>query len=244
MVIAMGSDEARRGEERIGFRRRGPGCTTRTPFVRGLWPPPLVDAPGAAGDELGADDFPACFEGFLDGGLVRLAGGGEAQPLGIEGFLVVDLDRLGLAGGDFVVREGEAGGGGLQPGKHQDEGVLKGIGPARIRAGELGEALGLLLAVGGLATQVLDHPTGGIGFGRQGGFVVFLGKEGGLQFGEGLGAGVVVGFQLFGQLANGGGELLGLDAQLPEGTGALQGASRAGGLGDSWGERSGGGCEN
>jgi hypothetical protein len=72
---------------------------------------------------------------------------------------------------------------------------------------------------------VLDHPAGGnrcaeafrYGFGSQGGLVVFLGKEGGLQFGEGLGAGVVVSFQLFGQLANGGGELLGFDAQLSEG---------------------------
>ena len=66
---------------------------------------------------------------------------------------------------------------------------------------ELGEPPGLLLPVGGLAAEVLDHPAGGIGLG-----------------GEGLGAGVVViGFELFGQLANGGGELLGLDAQLPEG---------------------------
>jgi hypothetical protein len=73
---------------------------------------------------------------------------------------------------------------------------------------------------------VLDHPAGGIGFGGQGGFVVFLGEEGGFKLGEGLGAGVVVGFQLFGQLANGRGEFLGLDTQLPEGTGALQGAGR------------------
>ena len=55
---------------------------------------PSVDAPGAAGDQLGAGDELAGFEGLLDGGLVRLADGGEAQPLGIEGFLVVDLDGL------------------------------------------------------------------------------------------------------------------------------------------------------
>ena len=52
---------------------------------------------------------------------------------------------------------------------------------------------------------------------------MFLGKEGGLQLGEGLGAGIVViGFQLLGELADGGGEFLGLDPQLPEGAGTLQ----------------------
>jgi hypothetical protein len=44
-------------------------------------------------------------------------------------------------------------------------------------------------------------------------------KQGGLQFGEGLGAGIVViGLQLFGEQADGGGELLGLDGQLPVGS--------------------------
>jgi hypothetical protein len=52
---------------------------------------------------------------------------------------------------------------------------------------------------------VLDHPTGGIGLG-----------------GEGLAAAVVViALQLLSQLADGSGELLGLDAQLPQGAGAL-----------------------
>ena len=88
-----------------------------------------MDAPVAAGDQLGACDLRACFEGFLDGGLVRLAGGGEAQPLGIEGVLVVDLDGLGLARDQLVIREGEAGGGGLQPGEDQDKGVFEGVGP-------------------------------------------------------------------------------------------------------------------
>jgi len=176
-----------------------------------------VDAPGASGDELGAGDEVACFEGFFDGGLVGLADGLVGEPLGGQGVFVVDLDGLGFAATELVIREGEAGGFGLETGKDQDEGVLQGIGPGGIGTGQLGEALGLLLAIGGLAAEVLDHPAGGIGFGSQGGLVVFLGKEGGLQFGEGLGAGVVVGFQLFGQLANGGGELLGLDAQLPEG---------------------------
>jgi len=56
-----------------------------------------------------------------------------------------------------------------------------------------------------LAAEVLDHPAGGISLGGQGGFVVFLGEEGGFKLGEGHGPGVVVCFQLFGQLANGGG---------------------------------------
>jgi hypothetical protein len=46
---------------------------------------PSVDAPGAAGDELGAGDELASFEGFFDGGLVRLAGGLEGEPLGGDG---------------------------------------------------------------------------------------------------------------------------------------------------------------
>jgi hypothetical protein len=64
---------------------------------------------------------------------------------------------------------------------------------------------------------VLDHPAGGIGFGGEGLLVAFLCKQGSLQLSEGLSAAVVViGFELFSQLADGGGELLGLDAELPE----------------------------
>jgi len=71
---------------------------------------------------------------------------------------------------------------------------------------------------------VLNHPAGGIGLGRQVGLVALFCKQGSLQLAEGLGAGVVVvGFQLLGQLADSGGELLGLDAQLPAGTGTMQG---------------------
>jgi hypothetical protein len=103
---------------------RGPRLHHRSPTC-GRPVPRSTDAPGAAGEELGAGDELAGFEGLLDGGLVRLAGGGEAQPLGIEGFLVVDLDGLGLAGTELVIRKGEAGGGGLQPGEDQDEGVLE-----------------------------------------------------------------------------------------------------------------------
>jgi len=166
-----------------------------------------------------------------DGGVVeavvwvRASAAAGALRAGTNG---VDLDGLGFAGGELVIGEGEAGGFGLQAGEQQNEGVLQGIGPGGIGAGKLGEAFGLLLAVGGLTAEVLDHPAGGIGLGGQGLLVVFLGEEGGLQFGEGLGAGVVViGIQLLGELADGGGELLGLAAQLPEGAGALQGAGRA-----------------
>ena len=201
---------------------RGPQLLSQDPSCMGPLPR-SIDAPGAAGDQLGACDLRACFEGFLDGGLVRLAGRGEAQPLEIEGVLVVDLDGLGLARGQLVIREGEAGGGGLQPGEDQDKGVFEGVGPGGIGAGQLGEPLGLLLPVGGLTAEVLDHPAGGIGLGRGGLLVAFLGQQGSLQLGEGLGTLVVViGFQLLGQLADGGGELLGLDAQLPERAGALQ----------------------
>jgi len=144
-----------------------------------------------------------------------------------------------------VVGEREAGGAGLQLGEHQNQRVLQGIGPAGIGAGQLGEPLGVLLAVGGLTTQVLDHPVGGIGLGRQGGLDALFCKQGSLELAEGLGAAVVViGFQLLGELADGSGEILGLDAQLPERAGTLQGTGRAGGLGESWGERYGGGGEN
>jgi hypothetical protein len=55
---------------------------------------------------------------------------------------------------------------------------------------------------------VLDHPAGGIGLGGQGRLVAFISKQGGLQLGERLGAGVfVVGFQLLGQLAERSGSL-------------------------------------
>jgi hypothetical protein len=97
---------------------------------------------------------------------------------------------------------------------------------------------------------VLDHPAGGnrcaeafrYGLGREGLLVAFLCKKGSLQLSEGLGAAVVViGFQLLGELADGGGELQGLDAELPEGTRSLQGAGGPGGLGEG---RSGGDGEN
>ena len=69
---------------------------------------------------------------------------------------------------------------------------LEGIGAGGIRAGQLREPLGLLLAVGGLTAEVLDHPAGGIGLGGQGRLVAFLGQQGGLQVSEGLRSGVVV----------------------------------------------------
>jgi len=66
---------------------------------------------------------------------------------------------------------------------------------------------------------VLYHPAGGIGLGGEGLLVAFFCKQGSLHLDEGLSTGiVVVGFQLLSELADGGGELLGLDAQLPEGS--------------------------
>jgi hypothetical protein len=72
---------------------------------------------------------------------------------------------------------------------------------------------------------VLDHPAGGnrcaeafrYGFGGEGFLVALFCQEGSFQLSEGQGPLFgVIGFQLLGQLADGGGELLGLDAQLPE----------------------------
>ena len=60
------------------------------------------------------------FEGFFAGGLVGLAGGLEGDPLGGQGVFILDLDGLGFAGGEFVVREGEAGGFELEAGEDQD----------------------------------------------------------------------------------------------------------------------------
>jgi hypothetical protein len=103
----------------MAMRREGsPGGQAGTPNARGPLPP-SVDAPGAAGEEL------AGLEGFLDGGLVRLAGGSAAEPFGSEGVLVVDFDGLRVAGGELVIRERKPGSGGLQPGEPQDEGVLE-----------------------------------------------------------------------------------------------------------------------
>ena len=94
-----------------------------------------MDAPGAAGDQLGAGDEVAGLEGLFDGGLVGLACGLEGKPLRGQGFLVIDLDGLGLAGAQLVIREREAGGFGLETGEDQDEGVLQGIRPGGIGAG-------------------------------------------------------------------------------------------------------------
>jgi hypothetical protein len=94
-------------------------------------------------------------------------------------------------------------------------------------------------------TRMGCHPAGGIGLRGESLLVAFFREQGSLQLGEGLGAAVVViGFQLLSELADGGGEHLGLDAQLPERDGSLNGAGRPGGLRESWGERSDGGGEN
>jgi len=87
------------------------------------------------------------------------------------------------------------------------------------------------MPVGGLAAQVLDHPAGGVGLGGEGRLVAFFCQQGGFQLCQCLGAGIlVIGLQLLGELADGGGEFLGLDAQLPKGTGSLQRADRPCGL--------------
>jgi hypothetical protein len=131
-----------------------------------------------------------------------------------------------------VVGEAEPGGLGLQAGEDQYQGGLQGIGAVVVSGGQGGEPLGLVLAVGALAAQVLDHPAGGIGLGSDRGLVAFIGQQGGLEFAEGQLAFIgVVGFQPFGQLGNGSGELLGFDAQLPERAGAPDGAGRTRGAG-------------
>ena len=127
-----------------------------------------MDAPGAAGEELGAGDLSAGLDGLFDGGLIRLAGGFDREPGGIEGLLVVDHDGRGLAAAELVIREREVGGAGLQLGEDKHKRFLQRISPARITTGQIGEPLGLLTPVGGLAAQVLDHPAGGIGFGGEG----------------------------------------------------------------------------
>jgi len=112
---------------------------------------------------LDAGDEEAGFEGFFDGDLVGLAGGLEGEPLGGQGVFVLDLDGLGLAAAELMIGGREAGGSGLEAGEDQDQGVLQGIGPGGIGARELAEAFGLLLAVGGLTPEMLDHPASGIG---------------------------------------------------------------------------------
>ena len=80
-------------EEEEGARLLQPG-----PHLRGGLCPAQRMRQERRESELGAGDLLAGLEGLLDGGLVGLAGGVDAQPLGIEGVLVVDLDGLGLAG--------------------------------------------------------------------------------------------------------------------------------------------------
>ena len=74
-----------------------------------------------------------------------------------------------------------------------------------------------------MAAQVLDHPAGGIGLGSKRCLVALFCQEGSFQLSEGQGPLFgVIGFQLLGQLADGGGEFLGLDPQLPEGARSLE----------------------
>ena len=91
----------------IGIEGSGPDRAAG-PCRGGLCP--SGDAPGAAGEELGAGDLAASLEGFLDGGLIRLGGGFDGEPFGIESLFVVDHHRLGFAAAELVIGEGEAGG--------------------------------------------------------------------------------------------------------------------------------------
>ena len=153
--------------------------------------------PGAndTGSEAGAPQGErgvASLEGFLDGCLVGLAGGGDGQPLGSEGLFVVDQHRLGLAAAELVIREREPGGAGLQLGEDKDQRLLQRIRPACVTPSQGRKPLGLLLALGRLAAQVLDHPAGcnrcaeafRYGLGRERRFVALLGQKSGLQLGE------------------------------------------------------------
>ena len=79
-----------------GVRREGGAASRRNPMCEGPLGP-SVDAPGAAGDQLGTVDEMARFEGLFDGGLVGLAGGDDGKPLGGEGVFVGDLSVSRLA---------------------------------------------------------------------------------------------------------------------------------------------------
>ena len=71
MVMAMGSDGARRRKERNRIRKKGPAA--------------------AAVVQLSAGDLATGLESLFDGVLVRLTGGGEGEPLGGEGLLIALL---------------------------------------------------------------------------------------------------------------------------------------------------------
>ncbi len=77
------------------------------PCARGPWP--LGDAPGAAGEELGAGDLLAGLDRCLDRRLVGFGGGGDCEPLGIELGVLGDVDGLGAGAAQLVIGEGEAG---------------------------------------------------------------------------------------------------------------------------------------
>ncbi len=85
---------------------------------------------------------------------------------------------------------------------------------------------------------MLDHPAGGVGLGGEGRLVAFF-EQGGFDLCQCLGAGIlVIGLQLLSELADGGGELLDLDAQLPKGTSEQTGPVGSGGAASRGEERS------
>ena len=156
------------------------------------------------------------------------------EPLSGEGGVVVDGYRLGAAGGEVVVGEAEAGSGRLQAGEDVNQGGFKGISAGGIALGEGGQAPGLLAAVGRLGTQVLDHSAGGICLGGEGLLVALFQEQGGFEVLDQCGAGGLVdAVELISQKGDGCGDLLGLNAQLPEGQRrgpgvGMDGAGRAG----------------
>ena len=177
-----------------------------------------VDGPGAAGEEVGAGDEVAVFQGLFDGGLIGLAGGGDGEPFGGEGGFVGDGDGLGFAGGEEVIGELKAGDLGEEAGEQGNERGFEGISAGGFGGGKGGEALGLGLVVGGFCAEAIDHPAGGIGLAVEGLAVRFLGSKGLFQISDRSGVlRFITAVEAIGQLHDPAGIGGKLDAQLPEG---------------------------
>ena len=178
---------------------------------------PLLDVPEAAGEEVGAGDEVAVFQGLFDGGLIGLGGGFHGEPLFRERGFVGDGDGRGFAGGEEVIGKLEAGGLREEAGEQRDEGGLQRISAGGFGGSQGGEALGLGLVVGGLSAEAIDHPAGGIRFLVEGLAVGFLGGEGFFQIGYGLDViRFITGMEAIGELDDPAGFGCKLDAQLPE----------------------------
>jgi hypothetical protein len=88
----LGSHGRKRERREDEWLRRGATLpiADHTPCVKGPLAPPSVDGPDAAGEEVGAGDEVAGFEGLFDGGLIGLGGGFHGEPLIREGGWVGD----------------------------------------------------------------------------------------------------------------------------------------------------------